>query len=82
MDSVALEIGGSDMKFQQLKYVYEIANCGSINRAAQKLFVSQSSVCCALNDLEAEFNITLFKRSNTGATLTEDGRCFLTYAKC
>ena len=40
------------MTFQQLKYVLAVANCGSINRAAEKMFVSQSGVSSALSDLE------------------------------
>ena len=30
------------MTFQQLEYIVEISKCGSINKAAQKLFLSQS----------------------------------------
>jgi DNA-binding transcriptional LysR family regulator len=68
------------MTFQQLKYVDEIAKCGSINKAAQKLFISQSSISNALKELEAELNISIFERSNQGVTLTESGRQFLSYA--
>ena len=32
------------MTLQQLKYIIEIVNCGSMNLAAQKLFVSQPSL--------------------------------------
>lgn len=32
--------GVSRMTFQQLEYVVEISKCGSINKAAQKLFLS------------------------------------------
>ena len=71
------------MTFQQLKYVLTVANCGSINRAAEKLFVSQSSVSSALSELEKEFNVTLFIRGSgsTGTVLTKDGQDFLRYAK-
>ena len=68
------------MTFQQLKYVDEIANCGSINKAAQKLFISQSSISNALKELEQELHISLFERSNQGVTLRESGRQFLSYA--
>lgn len=68
------------MTFQQLKYVVEIAECGSINRAAARLFVSQSSVSCALSQLEEELCTVLFNRSNFGVTLTEAGKRFVSYA--
>ncbi|RXZ80881.1 LysR family transcriptional regulator [Paenibacillaceae bacterium] len=68
------------MTFQQMKYIVEIARCGSINRAASKLYVSQSSISSALKELEAELNITIFKRSNQGVELTPEGRQFLSYA--
>lgn len=68
------------MTFQQLKYVVEIANCGSINRAATKLFVSQSSVSCALSQLEDELHTELFTRNNSGVILTDTGKDFISYA--
>ncbi len=68
------------MKFHQIKYVAEIARCGSINKAAAKLFVSQSSISSALKELEAEIKIPIFKRSNQGVELTAEGRQFLSYA--
>ena len=45
------------MTFQQLLYLVEIAKNGSINKAAQSLFVSQSSISCAIKDLEDELGI-------------------------
>ncbi len=40
------------MTLQQLKYIIEIVNCGSMNLAAQKLFVSQPSLSNAVKELE------------------------------
>ena len=42
------------MTFQQLTYVVEISKCGSINKAAQKLFLSQSGISTAVRELEEE----------------------------
>ncbi|KAA3400852.1 LysR family transcriptional regulator [Akkermansia muciniphila] len=39
------------MTIQQLKYLIEVAKCGSISKAAQNLFVTQPSVSNALNNL-------------------------------
>ena len=46
------------MTFQQLNYLVEISKCGSINKAAQKLFLSQSGISIAIKELEEELNIT------------------------
>jgi len=69
------------MTLQQLKYAIEIANCGSINIAAKKLFISQPSLSNAIRDLETEMNITIFERTNRGISLTTHGAEFLGYAR-
>ena len=45
------------MTFQQLTYVVEISKCGSINKAAHKLFLSQSGISTAVRELEEELGI-------------------------
>jgi DNA-binding transcriptional LysR family regulator len=69
------------MTLQQLKYAIEIANCGSINIAAKKLFIAQSSISNAIRDLETEMSITIFERTNRGISVTTDGAEFLGYAR-
>lgn len=69
------------MTLQQLKYVIEIANQGSMNEAAKRLFLSQPSLSNAIKDLEKELQITIFERSNKGITLTKEGIEFLSYAR-
>lgn len=68
------------MTFQQLSYVVEISKCGSINKAAQKLFLSQSGISTAVRELEEELGIRLFVRSNRGVEFTPEGKEFLSYA--
>lgn len=68
------------MTFQQLTYVVEISRCGSINKAAQKLFLSQSSISSAIKELESELGICFFTRNNRGVEFTQEGREFLGYA--
>ena len=63
------------MTLQQLKYFIEIVNCGSINKAAENLFIAQPSLSNAMKDLEAEVGVELFTR------LTTDGIEFLGYAR-
>jgi len=66
---------------QQLKYFIEIANCGSINKAAESLFITQPSLSNAVKDLESEAGVELFLRTPKGMTLTTDGIEFLGYAR-
>ena len=68
------------MTFQQLNYLVEISKCGSINKAAQKLFLSQSGISIAIKELEEELNITFFIRTNKGVTFTPEGKEFLSHA--
>lgn len=68
------------MTFQQLSYVVEVSKCGSINKAAQKLFLSQSGISTAIRDLEEELGIRFFNRSNRGVEFTPEGEEFVTYA--
>ena len=69
------------MTLQQLKYLIEVARYGSFNSAAQKLYVSQSTLSMAIKDLENELGIQVFIRSNRGLTLTNDGTELLGYAR-
>ena len=62
------------MTFQQLEYVVEISKCGSINKAAQKLFLSQSGISTAVRELEQELGIRIFARSNRGVEFTQEGK--------
>ena len=68
------------MTFQQLTYVVEISKCGSINKAAHKLFLSQSGISTAVRELEEELGIQFFVRSTRGVEFTPEGKEFLSYA--
>lgn len=65
------------MTLLQLEYLMEIYQYGSMNKAAQSLFVSQSAISTAMKELEEELSITIFVRSNRGISLTEEGREFI-----
>ncbi len=69
------------MTLQQLKYMIEIAACGSMNEAAKRLFIAQPSLSSSVRELEAELGIELFTRSAKGVVLTTDGVEFLGYAR-
>ena len=69
------------MTLQQLKYVIEVADRGSITEAAKSLFIAQPSLSAAIHELEEEIGVTLFLRSNRGVLITPDGAEFLGYAR-
>lgn len=64
------------VRTEQLRYFVETIHSGSINRAAEKLYVSQSTLFDALNKLEGELDIRLLNRSHSGVTVTAEGRLF------
>ena len=69
------------MNFRQLEYVIEVDRCGSINKAARTLFVSQPAVSSAIHDLEAELGFPVFERSSKGIASTTEGRRFIAAAR-
>ena len=69
------------MTLQQIHYIIEISEQGSMNKAAESLYVSQPSLTSAVRELEKELGITIFLRSGRGVTLTNDGSEFLVYAR-
>ena len=58
------------MTLQQLRYIIEIAQSGSISLAAQRLFITQPSLSKSVADLEQEMGITIFYRGSRGVLLS------------
>lgn len=69
------------MTIKQMIYAVETDKQGSFNKAAQTLFVSRQSLTSAINELEKELGITIFRRTNKGLITTNDGYEFLEMAK-
>lgn len=70
------------MTLQQLIYFREVARTCHFTRAAEKLFVSQSSLSHAVQELESEIGAPLFLRKNgKRISLTKYGECFLEYVE-
>lgn len=69
------------MNLTHLKYAVEIAATGSINKAAEKLYVGQPNLSRALKELESSLGVSIFERSAKGMELTPDGQVFIDYAK-
>ncbi len=67
------------MTFEQLRYVLEVERTGSINKAANNLFMSQSALSLAIQSLEKELGELIFARTNKGVIPTPFGRSFIKY---
>ena len=62
------------MTLQQLRFLIAVAESGSINAAAQRLYTAQSNISNAVKSLEQELHIEIFfTRSSRGVALTNDG---------
>ncbi len=69
------------MRISQLEYIIAIEKYGSINAAANHLFVSQSQISSAVKSLEEELGQPLFVRSSKGIRITSFGMEILPYAR-
>ena len=69
------------MRLEQLYYIVEIADTGSFTASSERLFVSQPSISQSVNALEKELDVTIFKRSRTGAIPTEAGTVIIEHAR-
>ncbi|MCB8817454.1 LysR family transcriptional regulator [Desulfosporosinus shakirovi] len=69
------------MTLHQLKYMIEVVNCGSIDEAAKRLYITQPSLSSAVKELEAEIGVELFICTSKGIVLSVDGAEFLGYAR-
>lgn len=68
------------MNILHLKYASEIAKTGSLNKAAENLYMGQPNLSRAIKELEANLGITIFERSARGMTVTPEGEKFIGYA--
>ncbi len=69
------------MTLIQLKYAIAVATGNSLNEAAKKLYISQPSLSTAIQSLEKEIGIEIFRRSQSGIVLTPEGEEFIGYAR-
>ena len=62
------------MREEHLRYVLEIAQTGSINKAAENLYISHQSLNRSLKTFENELGSVLFNRTQKGVELTVAGQ--------
>jgi len=70
-----------NLRLRELKYIQVIAEEGSINRAAKKLFIAQPSLTQALNKIEEQVGVKIFNRARNNFELTYEGELFVEAAK-
>lgn len=69
------------MNILHMKYAVEVARLGSLNKAAETLFVAQPNISRSIKGLESELGIEIFNRSAKGMVLTPEGEEFINYAQ-
>lgn len=68
------------MDIRDLHYVIAIAEEQSISKAAERLYMAQSSLSQFLTTLETNLEYPLFVRKARGVRLTEEGKAYLRFA--
>ena len=67
--------GGKILMYNpQLETFLCVAECGSFNKAAERLYISPPAVIKQINLLEESLNLQLFIRTHRGLQLTEAGK--------
>ena len=69
------------LEIRQLEVFAAVAETKSFSRAAERLYISQSTVSSHIRNLELEIKHPLLVRSTKSVRLTPDGLIFLRYAK-
>lgn len=69
------------MHLKELQYVVTLADEGSISRAAERLYMAQSSLSQFLQQYEAELGLALFIRTSKGLSPTTAGNLFIENAR-
>ncbi|RXZ44980.1 LysR family transcriptional regulator [Crenobacter cavernae] len=71
----------SPLELRHLKTLVALADTGSVSRAADRLFLTQSALSHQLKQLEAAYGLELFARKSQPLKLTPAGERLLTLAR-
>ncbi len=69
------------MTLRHMKVFVAVCELNSITKAAEKLYITQPAVSCAIKELEDYYGIKLFDRISKRVYLTEAGHNLLDYAE-
>ena len=65
---------GFVMNTHQLKCFVEVAECGSMTRAAERLMISPPALSCTVSRLEQEMGVEFFNRTGRQLQLNDSGK--------
>jgi LysR family transcriptional activator of nhaA len=68
------------LNYHHLRYFWTVAREGSLRRAAEKLRISQPSICTQIQSLESALGEDLFRLRGRSSVLTEFGQLIYSYA--
>ena len=68
------------MELKQLEFFLAASECGSLSKAAARLYTSQPNVSKVIRSLEDELSCRLFDRTSRGLRLTPYGKSIYEYA--
>lgn len=69
------------MNLKQLRHFLAVVEEGTLNRASERLHLSQPAVSKSLQNLEAELGVELLQRSHQGMTPTTFGKALVQHAR-
>lgn len=69
------------MEMKEFVYLIALAEERNISRAAERLYMAQSSLSQFLQQFESELGVKLFIRTSKGIRLTYSGECFIEHAR-
>lgn len=69
------------MNVLYLKYALEVAKTGSINKAAENLYMAQPNLSRSIKELENSLGIAIFERTSKGMVTTQEGEILLMHAE-
>ena len=68
------------MNIKHLEFFVAVAQYGSINKAAQSLYISQPHLSHIIKEIETDVGFDLFQRTKQGVVLTPEGEQFLEHS--
>lgn len=69
------------MELKEIQYMLAIAECKSISKASEQLYIAQSSLSQFLKNYEAHCGYTFFTRTNRGLIPTKEGELYIETAR-
>ena len=69
------------MDIKEYTYILAVVECGSISKAAKKLYISQPSLTTYINNLEKRLGFRFFVEGKGRSHLTPEGELYVEYAR-